>query len=389
MVKVVQIWNVMKNILLATIGASPQVLTETLYAIHQSGKPFPHEVFVITTLSAKPLLMNGLFRDGHLQALKDEYQLPEFCFDESHIWLIEDDEGNQVNDAKSIEDQSHMADFITKALFRLTSNPDIALHTSLAGGRKTMAFYTGYAMSLLGREQDTLSHVFVDDDYEFVRDFWFPTKTAKWVTGKNGQGEVDISKAQVTLAEIPFVRMRHSIDQSLLTSMENLSFSQTVALLNAGQNQTLSVKVNPKAKTLETLGVEIKLTAKELAFYLWLYQKGDVGLLVDRYFEDDSAHSLGFLSQFASMSQDPRVFDSFGITPEDMKENTLTNLKGMERAFLQPVCSMINAKLKKELPMAIAEKLSIRSLSEPLGQKYRVAFCGQSTQVELQLITSN
>jgi len=167
----------MKNILLATIGASPQVLTETLYALHQSGKAFPDEVFVITTLSAKNMLINGLFRDGHLQALKNEYQMPDFAFDESHIWLIEDDAGNPLEDAKSVEDQSDMADFITRTLFKLTSDPNLAIHTSLAGGRKTMAFYIGYAMSLLGREQDTLSHVFVDDNYEFVRDFWYPTKS--------------------------------------------------------------------------------------------------------------------------------------------------------------------------------------------------------------------
>ncbi|MGI2123840.1 CRISPR-associated ring nuclease Csm6 [Shewanella baltica] len=367
----------MKNILLATIGASPQVLTETLYAIHQSGKPFPDEVFVITTLSAKPLLTNGLFRDGHMQALINEYQMPDFTFDESHIWLIEDELGNPVDDAKSIEDQSYMADFITRTLFKLTRDPKVALHTSLAGGRKTMAFYTGYAMSLLGREQDTLSHVFVDDNYEFVRDFWYPTKAEKWVAGKNGQGEVDISKAQVTLAEIPFVRMRTSIDPSLLSSMENLSFSQTVALLNAGKSQTLTVKLNPTAKTLETLGVEIKLTAKELAFYLWLHQKGEVGLLVDRYFEDTPEHSLSFLTQFSTLSQDPRVFESFGITPEDFKEQNFSNIKGMEKVFLQPVCSQINRKLRKALPVAAADKLAVLSITEISGQRYHLALCSQ------------
>lgn len=368
----------MKNILLATIGASPQVLTETLYAIHQSGKPFPDEVFVITTLSAKPLLTNGLFRDGHLQALKNEYLMPDFAFDESHIWLIEDDAGNPLEDAKSVEDQSDMADFITRTLFKLTSDPNLAIHTSLAGGRKTMAFYTGYAMSLLGREQDTLSHVFVDDNYEFVRDFWYPTKSEKWVTGKNGLGEVDISKAQVTLAEIPFVRMRSAIDPSLLSSMDNLSFSQTVALLNAGQSQTLNVKVNLIAKTIETLGVEVKLTAKELAFYLWLHQKGESGLLVDRYFEDTAEYSQSFLTQFSTLSQDPRVFESFGITPEDFKEQNLFHLKGMEKAFLQPVCSQINRKLKKILPAATADKLAVLSISEAQGQRYHLALCTQS-----------
>ena len=176
----------MKNLLLATTGASPQVLTETLYAIHQSGRPFPAEVFVMTTANAKPELMNGLFRDGHLQALKEEYSLPDFIFDEDHIWLIEDDAGNYLQDAKSVEDQTFMADFITRKVYELTQNDDIAIHASLAGGRKTMAFYFGYAMSLFGREQDVLSHVFVDDDYEFVRDFWYPNKTSRWVTGKFG-----------------------------------------------------------------------------------------------------------------------------------------------------------------------------------------------------------
>lgn len=103
----------MKHILLATTGASPQVLTETLYAIHQGGKPFPDEVFIITTQSAKQVLINGLFRDGHLAALKQEYNLPDFQFDEDHIWLIEDDNGHPIDDAKSIEDQTFMADFIT------------------------------------------------------------------------------------------------------------------------------------------------------------------------------------------------------------------------------------------------------------------------------------
>ena len=68
----------MKNILLSTTGASPQVLTETLYSIYQSGRPFPNEVYVITTKSCFDSLANGLFRDGYLQALKDEYALPYF-----------------------------------------------------------------------------------------------------------------------------------------------------------------------------------------------------------------------------------------------------------------------------------------------------------------------
>lgn len=365
----------MKNILLATTGASPQVLTETLFAIHQSGKPFPDEVFVITTASTKPMLINGLIRDGHLKALKEEYQLPDFTFDESHIWLIEDENGEPIDDAKSIEDQTYMADFITRKVYDLTLDENTAIHASLAGGRKTMAFYFGYAMSLLGRAQDTLSHVFVDDAYEFVRDFWYPTKEPKWVTGKNGNGEVDVSKATVTLAEIPFVRMRNSVDPALISSMGNYSFSQTVGMLNASHSDSLTVTINKSAKTIEAVGVETTFTAKELAFYLWLSEKGEAGLLVDRNFEENIQNSKDFLVSYLELASDPRVFTSFKTTPEDFIAGDDTALIGMEKVFLQPICSTINRKLKKSLPAPTAAKLEIISLAEGTDTRYVVTSC--------------
>ncbi|MEZ8368938.1 CRISPR-associated ring nuclease Csm6 [Vibrio splendidus] len=362
----------MKNILLATTGTSPQVLTETLYAIHQSGRPFPDEIYVITTQSSAPVLVNGLFRGGNFQALIDEYDMPVVQFDESHIWLIEDDNGNRIDDAKSVDDQTHMANFITRKVYELTLDDNVAIHASLAGGRKTMAFYFGYAMSLFGREQDILSHVFVDDEYEFVRDFWYPTKESKWVTGKNGLGEVDVSKANITLAEIPFVRMRSSVDQSLISSMANYSFSQTVGMLNASHNDELKVLLQKRSRSISTVGVDIKLTAKEFAFYLWLLSKGKSGVVVDRDFDNDCIYSKEFLTTYSEFAKDPRVFSSFNTTPEDFKEGDYSLLIGMEREFLQPICSTINRKLKCALPSLAADKLEIKSMSEGYDQRYSI-----------------
>ncbi|WP_269571468.1 hypothetical protein [Psychromonas ingrahamii] len=39
----------MKKILLAITGASPQMVTEMLYAFHTEGKTFPEEMYIITT----------------------------------------------------------------------------------------------------------------------------------------------------------------------------------------------------------------------------------------------------------------------------------------------------------------------------------------------------
>ncbi|MGF1833320.1 CRISPR-associated ring nuclease Csm6 [Photobacterium sanguinicancri] len=374
----------MKNILLSTTGASPQVLTETLYAIHASGKPFPDEIYVITTRSTRQMLMNGLFRDGHLNALKEEYQLPDFKFTEDHIWLIEDDNGQPIDDAKSIIDQTYMADFITRKVYLLTQQDDVAIHASLAGGRKTMAFYFGYAMSLLGREQDTLSHVFVNDDFEFIRDFWYPTCQPKWIAGKHGQGEVDTSQAVVTLAEIPFVRMRQSVNPQLIESMGNMSFSQTVATLNATHRDDLFISIHKKSKTLAVLGIDISLTAKELAFYIWLLLMGKQGLVVDRDFEEKREYAIGFLSTYSDIANDVRVYRTFGIEPEDLKENTLDSLKGMDRTFVQQLRSSINNKLKKILPPDALSKIDIQSMALGCSQKYTVSV--HQHQIEFKVI---
>lgn len=371
----------MKNILLATTGTSPQVLTETLYAIHQSGRAFPDEVFVITTQGAKPGLMNGLFRDGHLAALKKEYNLPDFTFDESHIWLIQNEQGHDIEDAKSVEDQTSMADFITRKVFELTQDEHCAIHASLAGGRKTMAFYFGYAMSMFGREQDVLSHVFVDDAFEFVRDFWYPTQKSKWITGKNGQGELDTSLATITLAEIPFVRMRKSLEPSLISAMTNYSFSQTVAMLNVSHDDQFEIVINKSSLLISLLGIDIKLTAKEMACYLWILDKGKTGLIVDRDFEKDMSVSKKFLSFYGDLASDPRVFQSFKTTPEDFREGDFASMCGMSRDFLQPLCSTINNKLKKALPKDISSKLWIESHSEGTDHCYRVALTQLSHQV--------
>ena len=352
----------MKNILVAVTGASPQVLTETLYGLHTQGKTFPDEMYVITTQDSKDMLMDGLYTRGHLQALYDEYQLPEIKFDESHIWVIEDEDGNLLDDAKREEDQTFMADFITRKVAWLTNQEDVAIHASIAGGRKTMAFYMGYAMSLFGREQDSLSHVFVNDEFEFVTDFYFPTLNDNWIDGKVAGEKLNTKDACITLAEIPFVRMRKSISDNLIEQIDQASFSKTVAQMNAA-NQDLSVKVSLNAKTVSVLGIDIKLTPKELAFYQWLLQQSNRAILADRAFTEIKQHSIDYLDIYTQIADDPRVLkETFGIENSiAWKEGDLMNLKAMEVEFIQPIRSNVNRKLKKVLPADAFEKVKINS----------------------------
>lgn len=363
----------MKNILLCTTGATPQIITETLYALYTQGKTYPDELYVITTENAKHMLVDGLFTRGHLQALYDEYGMPAVKFDESHIWLIEDEQGKPVFDAKGEEDQSYMANFITRKVAELTADANTAIHASIAGGRKTMAFYMGYAMSLLGREQDSLSHVFVNDQFEFVPDFYYPTKTDNFIVGKTDYSQLNTKDAVVTLAEIPFVRMRKKFEDDLISQIEEASFSKTVARMNAA-DQVPAVQLSNNALTLSVLGIDIKLTAKELALYQYISRENQKKVLVDRCFIDSIEPSKAFLSAYSLMKGDQRVYKTFGLCDEmDWRDKNLSKLKPMEKEFIQPIRSVINGKLRKALPVEVYEKVQIQSKRVKGGNEYWIS----------------
>ena len=165
-----------KHTLLATTGASPQVVTETLYAIHHANQRWPDDIYLITTSFGKRKAVEGLLEKQHLQRLCEELQRPIPAFDASHVLVTPGADGTEVEDARSLADHEALANFIMTEVRDRTASDDTSLHASLAGGRKTMTFYIGYAMSLFGRPQDTLSHVLVSEGYENIPDFWFPTR---------------------------------------------------------------------------------------------------------------------------------------------------------------------------------------------------------------------
>lgn len=234
-----------ENIFLGTAGMSPQVITESLYAIATdvTGQyHWPHELRVITTVTGARKVEEGLLRDNHLRRLCRELGKPEPRFDPAeHILVIEDANGSPIDDARSVEDHNAVANFIMTQVRELTAREDGSLHASLAGGRKTMTFYMGYAMSLFGRSQDCLSHVLVDDGFESSQDFWFPTQADGFRNIHNRGRTLDASTARVTLADIPFIRQRHNLPQYLKNPGQNggvatggVDFVRLVRLINLG-----------------------------------------------------------------------------------------------------------------------------------------------------------
>lgn len=219
-----------RRILLAVTGLSPQIVTETLYALAVGRAPafVPTEVHLITTAEGAERTRLALLSDdpGWFHRLRHDYGLPEIGFDRANVHVLDDAVGTALSDIRTPADNERAADLITDTVRALSSDPRAALHVSIAGGRKTMGFYLGYALSLYGRPQDRLSHVLVDEPFESSWDFFYPTPYSRVITTRDNK-LADTKDAGVTLAEIPFVSLRHGLPERLLEG--RTSFSATVA----------------------------------------------------------------------------------------------------------------------------------------------------------------
>lgn len=203
-----------RRILFTVCGLSPQIVTETVYALAVAAAPqerfVPTEVHVLTTTEGAQRLRLALLsqRPGWFHRLRSDYNLPPITFGEAQIHTLTGADSQPLADIRSEDDNARMADAVTALLRGFTADPDCALHVSIAGGRKTMGFYAGYALSLFGREQDRLSHVLVSAPFESSWDFFYPTPYPQVIATQGGRELADAATAQVRLAQIPFVRLR-------------------------------------------------------------------------------------------------------------------------------------------------------------------------------------
>ena len=214
------------RILLAVTGLSPQVVTETLYALARSRPSpwIPREIHLITTSEGAERARLSLLSEepGWFQRLCRDHELSGINFSEENIHVLSDELGNPLEDIRTPADNSRAADFICEMVRRFTSGADTELHVSIAGGRKTLGYYLGYALSLFGRPQDQLSHVLVSEPFESCWDFFYPTPYSR-VIETHDRSLADTQDAQVTLANIPFVSLRHGLDRRLLDGTSSFS----------------------------------------------------------------------------------------------------------------------------------------------------------------------
>lgn len=202
-----------RRILLCVPGYSPQVVTLALYALSIASDPVfvPTEIHAITTAEGAERLNLGLLQleEGQFFRLCKDYNIDpnSIIFDQSTVHVVTDSEGRPLKDVRTSDDNSAVADSIMEVVRELANDPDCAIHASIAGGRKTVGFYVGYALSLFGRPQDRLSHVLVSAPFEAHWEFWYPPPKEKVIFAPDNR-LYSTKDARISLAYIPFVRLR-------------------------------------------------------------------------------------------------------------------------------------------------------------------------------------
>ena len=335
-----------RRLLVAVTGLSPQIVTETLYALSvRQAPPFvPTEVRLITTEKGAERAKLSLLHpeSGWFHRLLTDYELPPIAFGPEHIHVLKDAGGRPLDDIRSPEDNERAADAITDVVRDLTRDDDCALHVSIAGGRKTMGFYLGYALSLYGREQDRLSHVLVNAPYESHRDFFYPTPGSVPIhTREPDSRPYDARDAKVTLAEIPFVRLRDELPEDLKDLREGKArFSEAVAAAQRAIGPAELV-IDLPARRLRAGGKVIDLSPLLLAFLAWLARRHKKGCEGVNLKVPEPGHAEAFLTEYrkiiGEMGDDERTTKRF------------SDADGMTSEFFSQTKSKLHRTLKEKL----------------------------------------
>ena len=269
-----------RRILVAVIGLTPQVLTETLYALAVrpacSASPFvPTAIRIVTTARGRDRTRRELLHPhtGRFFQLCTDYRIDPrtIAFDDSSFLVLERD-GHPLEDVTGAADHAVVAKTIRQLVRHLTADDGAAIHASLAGGRRTMGFYLGHALSLYGRPQDRLSHVLVDPRLAAADAFYYPPATPATVVVRSRS--VNTGDAGITLVDVPFLRLRDGLP--LRTIDELPPFSETGTDMPRA-TAPLAIELHYRGCLLIVGAHTVRLPPADFAFYALMARRRAAG----------------------------------------------------------------------------------------------------------------
>lgn len=265
-------------VLLALLGKSPAVLTETVWALAHEAPPWvPDEVVILTTRPGAELARRTLLESGQWETLRETLRASgvavsgrlRFGADASIRVFPRPNGSGDLEDLLTAEDNLAAADQMMRVLRSYTEDPEVDLVVSIAGGRKTMSALMTACMCLLGRPQDRICHVLVNPPYDrpdLQPLFLYPRPGV--VHRLPGDSVPYPSEAaRIELADVPFVRVRSWYEDRFRTPPP----SYTSLVRRVQENLEASVyrprlRVDLRKGECAVDGRPVRLSTSEFAF---------------------------------------------------------------------------------------------------------------------------
>lgn len=349
-----------RHILLALLGRTPQVLTETLYALCVANNVPVQEVWAISTAEGRQAALVQLLHATHGRFYQLQKDYPRRCgqvhFNAEQI-LVAQDGLLPLADIRNRQDSETFLELILRVLWEKTNDPSTVLHCSLAGGRKTMSTYMALVMQMLGREQDKLYHVLLTPpEAEHHAEFYYPAAVSQIWPLSNGR-EFDSAKVKVELVEIPYVRLRERLPLEKFASP--VGYRKLLEWVQRDINQTLTLPPLVLDSTRRALMIgksEILLQPQRFCLY-WYFADRSRRRPKHVAVEDCAAYFDYPESPYASRAmrdgllQRFRALDPSGQMEANFREKVLEHGELPMPWVLQAI-SRINQKIRLGLPNA-------------------------------------
>jgi CRISPR-associated protein (TIGR02584 family) len=276
---------------------SPAVVTETLWALaHENPPTIPDKVRVITTGTGKECIERELFtpspefggvtawetlrtsllrgkQDSDHRLFRDEIRVIQKPDAKSGLY-------KPLDDIRSVQDNETAADFLLDEVRRITENPDTTLIASLAGGRKTLGALMYACVSLIGRTQDRLTHVLVNEPFDspaLKPRFYFPHQPASSHEIRDQKTgavhRVKSSDARVTLVDVPYVRLRDLFPEQLGRFPGRFKVLVDMFSGRITEVTVPEVRLLPDRPAIEVNGTVVDLAAREYALYAYMLDR--------------------------------------------------------------------------------------------------------------------
>jgi CRISPR-associated protein (TIGR02584 family) len=281
-----------ETVLLAVTGMSPAILTETIWALAHEPEPvLPSRIIVVTTIEGRRKIQQQLFDplarfggQAPWEALRSKLESKNFNLrgllrfgatsDDLRVITAHDlSTGGSLElaDIRTPRDNDAAADFLLEQIRAIVENPDTRLIASLAGGRKTMGALLYACMTLAGRETDRLTHVLVNEPFDFLPEFYFPEQPGEALRTRDGIA-IAAREARVDLADVPFVPLRNLFAREL--GRKAGTFSRLVQ--NCRENirqhaaENLRLSVDSTRPEIDLNGKRLQLAPREHLILLFL-----------------------------------------------------------------------------------------------------------------------